>query len=763
VTYDPEPTLANFATRDPTLAIKQHVSFNKEERTFTCLTTEQTCTVLRAKTSGTLLKVHCNLCKQTFSYSQIPVDWRAVSLWCKDPKFLPEEARASYTPPPVGIHTQGGVGGSNAAAATEGTDFNNMDEVPTLEEARNHLHGNGVIPNKPHVTLPINRLAWARVLDDVSRNGHSRWEHRLESIFFGREPEHIDQEKRRLEEYRNLWRLTPATSKESPPTPARERESTPAPHAHSDGITFGTPVSSGAYEAGSRSTPIEVEEVVMQPADHISVPPVVLSKGKARAQSASTSTTPDIASLVEQFESLKMTVAAALDTPEPKVENEDEMAELRMELAKLTKRLDQQDEEMKSVKAENTRLQESVTRAAGQSASASKLITNCVSLEVANNFQKQINDIVNLLNTVPAQIEEAESRVGTLLQGLSTTPGPAPITNLPEGLATKVELNQLKVQVEAYVEVHNKNYADTNLHVENFHDQFRELPNFEAMRNDIDMASALAKDAKAKANAIDQQLTDIHADQMWQDIRTKTTEIDSLTSRVADAERQSEANKTAITDLVTLTRLLQKSDGWHVHDFNFLWAHVQECMECLYPKFKGPKPVVRPESTPLRLYSTMYSLRPLRTNETANLLPNKMTNIFNEMRRSKLAREQAAAQAANAQGAHQTQQESAGPSMDPAPGAAAASQPMPSVTLRPEPLSQAGHTTGGIRSWVGALRNPFRVSPDALPTEQVDHEASMSRDPTSQFASPLDTPLGDDSSVSTEGGDEAPSAPTAEP
>jgi hypothetical protein len=115
---DPEPTLANFATRDPTLAIKQHVSFNKEERTFTCLTTERTCTVLRAKTSGTLLKVHCNLCKQTFSYSQIPVDWRAVSLWCKDPKFLPEEARASYTPPPVGIHTQGGFGGSNAAAAT---------------------------------------------------------------------------------------------------------------------------------------------------------------------------------------------------------------------------------------------------------------------------------------------------------------------------------------------------------------------------------------------------------------------------------------------------------------------------------------------------------------------------------------------------------------------------------------------------------------------------------------------------------------------
>jgi hypothetical protein len=125
-----------------------------------------------------------------------------------------------------------------------------MDEVPTLEEARNHLHGNGVIPNKPHVTLPINRLAWARVLDDVSRNGHSRWEHRLESIFFGREPEHIDQEKRRLEEYRNLWRLTPTTSKESPPTPVREREPTPAPHAHSDEITFGAPVSSGAYEAG---------------------------------------------------------------------------------------------------------------------------------------------------------------------------------------------------------------------------------------------------------------------------------------------------------------------------------------------------------------------------------------------------------------------------------------------------------------------------------------------------------------------------------
>jgi hypothetical protein len=339
---NPEPTLAGYATRDPTLAIRQHVSFNKEARKFTCLATEQTCTVTRAKTYGMLLQVTCNLCKQTFKYQEIPLDWRAVSLWATDPKVLPEESRAKYTPPPAMVLNPEGGGSADSAFATGTTNYNDVDQTPTIAEVQVHLKGNGVIPNKPHLTLPINRLACAYVLDEVSQKGYSRWEYRFENLLFGREPEHIAEKLRQLEDYRTLRGMVPVTPDTPLPTPVSVREPTSAPTAPLDKVTLEEPSSGKASRVGVWFAPDDEEEVVVQPADHISVPPVELNKGKGRAHSASTSAEVDINLLIEQFEALKASAAASFEIPSPKSEDDQEMAELREVVAKLSKRLDQQ-------------------------------------------------------------------------------------------------------------------------------------------------------------------------------------------------------------------------------------------------------------------------------------------------------------------------------------------------------------------------------------------------------------------------------------
>jgi hypothetical protein len=153
----------------------------------------------------------------------------------------------------------------------------------------------------------------------------------------------------------------------------------------------------------------------------------------------------------------------------------------------------------------------------------------------------------------------------------------------------------------------------------------------------------------------------------------------------------------------------------------------------------------------------------MRVGHSSMHLPPRGSSIFHDMKRSKLARDQAAAKAAQAQSAEQTTQEPVGPSRDPAPGVTAVNQQVPTVTLSPEPAPDSvTQTAGGIRSWVHALQNPFRISHDALPNEATQAGASMPPDLTTQYLSPLDQSLGDNSSISTDGGDEAPSAPEAE-
>jgi hypothetical protein len=139
------------------------------------------------------------------------------------------------------------------------------------------------------------------------------------------------------------------------------------------------------------------------------------------------------------------------------------------------------------------------------STATSSLMKRCVSLEVANQFQTQINNIVEVLNSVPAQIADAESRVGTLLRGLSSAPDSIPMTNLPEGLVMQNDLKHLQDQVDAHVEVHSKFCADTNQHVEDFLERFMQLPNFTMMTCYTYMAGELAKDAKAKADAVEKR------------------------------------------------------------------------------------------------------------------------------------------------------------------------------------------------------------------------------------------------------------------
>jgi hypothetical protein len=146
------------------------------------------------------------------------------------------------------------------------------------------------------------------------------------------------------------------------------------------------------------------------------------------------------------------------------------------------------------------------------------------------------------------------------------------------------------------------------------------------------------------------------------------TNLESLTARVTAAEIQGSTNAIANVDTAAQVRDLKTVDTWYSHDINVIWLYVMDCLELLYPKFQAPRAVTRGNVAPLNLHICLLSLMPIQAGQYATHLPPRGSSIFHDMRRSTVARDQAAAMAAQAQRDEQTTQAPAGPSRDPSPG-----------------------------------------------------------------------------------------------
>jgi hypothetical protein len=331
----PEPTLAGYAVNDPTFEIQNHVAFDKEARKFTCLATGQTCRIQRDPVFGMLLGVDCTLCKKSFSFVEIPRTWRTVALWTTDPHVLPAEAQADYKPPPATFDNQSQNASSAAARASATRNLYDVEVVPTLEEVHQHLAGNGVFLNKPHASLPINRLAWSLIVDEVRRSGESPWEARVPDLLVGREPEWIADQMLRLEELKAEFRdceSQPGSPWASPPKT----------------LTEGSPAAAVADPPRAEPVPLVDEDVDMRPADTVNVPPTRLDKGKAPMRAEPVPMAVDPRDLADDLASLRVSAGPSGSNSPPRRGEDPAMAEMRAAIEALQNTMSRQDDELRA-------------------------------------------------------------------------------------------------------------------------------------------------------------------------------------------------------------------------------------------------------------------------------------------------------------------------------------------------------------------------------------------------------------------------------
>jgi hypothetical protein len=196
---------------------KKHLVFDEATLSFTCHQFQQPCTIQRERNTGLLMSVRCKICKVSWSYSKIPIEWRLVKLWTTKPDVLPAVDRKDYRPPPIPMPTC--VGSDSATSITfptlpgpaSGSKATGMamEEIPDWQQTLDHLNSAIVVPNFPNMMLPINQTALSVLLREVTDQGWSKHEARLPALLFGLSEAEQDRIKRRLELRRNMLKPQP--------------------------------------------------------------------------------------------------------------------------------------------------------------------------------------------------------------------------------------------------------------------------------------------------------------------------------------------------------------------------------------------------------------------------------------------------------------------------------------------------------------------------------------------------------------------------
>jgi hypothetical protein len=627
---DTEPTLAGYVTSDPTADIRQHVSFDQKARKFTCLSTSQTCQVQRDPIFGMLMGVNCTLCRKTFDYVQVPREWRTVALWTITPHVLPAEAQAGYTPPPTTFDSAAQGAASAAAVASATRDFHNVEETPTMEEVQLHLMGNGVLPNLPHTSLPINRLAWSLIIDEVRRTGASQWEGRAHDLLFGRDPEYISDQMLRLSELKEEFQSH--TVRLSSPWSSPTRAAAAAtPFAPADGAAQDSPAAQPA------------EDVEMRPADVVNVPPIRLDRGKAPAFAVPSSTAADPTGLADDLASLRMGAGPSQPGPSNAAGPDPAVAALQTAVEALQDAISRQDSELRALREQNAQSLAAAQAAERLATTATTLLKQCVSVQVADSFQQQINALVEVMNALPDQLEQLEGSLSQRLKQAAALAGPPATPTMPEGVATLEDLQGLERRMADTKRDADLRFGEVDDHVAKFLHFMRDTPFMTYVNTSIAAAQQKANEAWIHSNAVDERVRQLPIQRIRDDIADQLEAHNNLMVRASALEQQTATFK-VLKDRVDA---LSRAETRFIHDFNFTWEYLKPCLKALFPAAPRVSPMFNTASSPLSLHSTLFSLRKLADN-SRHTPPQHDTSILRRLLRPATATDWGRAQAAMA-------------------------------------------------------------------------------------------------------------------
>jgi hypothetical protein len=760
-----EPTLAGYAVSDPTFEIQNHVAFDKEARKFTCLATGQTCQIQRDPMFGMLLGVDCTLCKKSFSFVEIPRTWRTVALWTTDPLVLPAEAQAEYKPPPVNFDNQSQNASSAAAGASATRNLYDVEVVPTLEEVHQHLAGNGVFLNKPHSSLPINRLAWSLIVDEVRRTGGSPWESRIPDLLVGREPDWIADQMLRLDELKAEFReggSRPSSPWASPP--ATRGEGSPAAVA----------ASSPRVEPGHQAD----EDVDMRPADAVNVPPARLDKGKAPMRAEPTPMAVDPSGLADDLASLRVGAGPSGSSSPPKRGEDPAMADMRAAIEALQNTMSRQDEELRELRraaADSAAAAQSAQRLA---TTATTLLKQCVSVQVADSFQEQLNAVVEVVNSFPDQLLQLEGRVNqTLNEGMANL-GHHTSSTIHADAATKADVRAVELLLAAAQRDADQRFRDVDAHIENFlkfmmapsgdyqgleqrlqntlrqaatpeeaerrlrylEDQVAALigfrqdsPNMGYVNEQIEYVKYTAGVALARADRAEEDIRLLRVQQLREEVAEQQEAHASLQERVNGLEQTSKDQGANTQTLSEKIAALYRAESRFIHDFNLTWEYLRPCLRVLFPTSIRLSPMFNTAVSPLVLHSTLFSLRRL-ADSSRHTPPAAGTSVLHKWlaQQSALGRPGNPAVPAGPAPAEQTTV----PSAAPRSFAEVVRNPtgMP-VASGPSPTSE-GPTSATIPAASPARSILEQAAATALPDSSDSDRANDSGVPTPQVGSP---------------------------
>jgi hypothetical protein len=363
------------------------------------------------------------------------------------------------------------------------------------------------------------------------------------------------------------------------------------------------------------------------------------------------------------------------------------MAEMRAAIEALQNTMSRQDDEIRDLRlavAESSSAAAAATRLA---TTATNLLRQCVSVQVADSFQEQLNVVVEVMNSIPDQLIQLEGRITQNVTEATTGMGHHTSSTVHASSATQADVRLVEERLEAARRDADQRFLEIDTHIENFlkfmtestYDPHgleqrlrdamrqaatpdeaenrlryleREIANLLGFRQDspcmtyvnnqIEMIRHTADTALARANRAETDIEKLQIRVIRDDVSDLQETLIELMERVSTVEQSSKEHGATSHTLSEKVAALNRAEARSIHDFNLTWEFLRPCLRVLFPSAPRISPMFNTNTSPLVLHATLFSLRRLSDN-SRHTPPSSTTSILHRIHLQGTTREAAEA------------------------------------------------------------------------------------------------------------------------
>jgi hypothetical protein len=137
---------------------------------------------------------------------------------------------------------------------------------------------------------------------------------------------------------------------------------------------------------------------------------------------------------------------------------------------------------------------------------------------VADNFQRQINAVIEVVNSIPDQLIQLEGRVSQSLAEATALAEQRTTTTMPADVATQEDLRGLEQRRAEAQRDADARFGDIDDHIARFLQFMRDPPFLTYLNSNTLSAQQKANEAWIKANAVDDQVRQLPIHKIREDI-----------------------------------------------------------------------------------------------------------------------------------------------------------------------------------------------------------------------------------------------------